>query len=219
MTPVLARLLTPALLVLLLLFAPSPTATGAGEPEPVGGWPLLPRPEVVAGFDPPADAWGAGHRGVDLLGSHDQAVRAALPGTVAFAGRLAGRGVVVVEHGDTRTTYEPVLSTRAVGDPVAAGDVIGRLETLGSHCFPRSCLHWGWLRGEVYLDPLLLVGAGPVRLLPLWRDRPVSAVPGVAGAVRRAVESPWAGWRAPLELWRLRPAGVPAGRPVAGGPW
>lgn len=37
-----------------------------------------------------------------------------------------------------------------------------------SHCFPRACLHWGWLRGETYLDPLELVGAGPVRLVP-WQ--------------------------------------------------
>jgi hypothetical protein len=64
---------------------------------------------------------------------------------------------------------------RQGGDRVAAGDVIGALELLGSHCFPTACLHWGWLRGETYLDPLRLVGdPGPVRLLPLWRDRPAS---------------------------------------------
>ena len=28
-----------------------------------------------------------------------------------------------------------------------------------------------------YLDPLLLVGGGPVVLLPLWRDVPVQRVP------------------------------------------
>ena len=36
-----------------------------------------------------------------------------------------------------------------------------------SHCWPRTCLHWGWIRGDTYLDPLILVGAGPVRLMPL----------------------------------------------------
>ena len=49
---------------------------------------------------------------------------------------------------------------------------MGTLELPGSHCFPRACLHWGWLEGETYLDPLRLVGAGPVRLLPLWRPAP-----------------------------------------------
>jgi hypothetical protein len=99
---------------------------------------------------------------------------------VAFAGRIAGRGVVVVSHGDTRTTYEPVTAVVAPGDAVAAGDVIGHLELVGSHCFPRACQHWGWLRGETYLDPLRLVGGGPVRLLPLWQDRGLTPAGGPA---------------------------------------
>jgi hypothetical protein len=104
-------------------------------------------------------------------------VRAALAGTVAFAGKLAGRGVVVVSHGDTRTTYEPVRASVDVGDRVGRGEAIGSLAFFGSHCLPRSCLHWGWLRGETYLDPLRLIGTGPVRLLPLWRDEPVGVAP------------------------------------------
>jgi murein DD-endopeptidase MepM/ murein hydrolase activator NlpD len=154
---------------------PTPALGTAGDVVPVGVWPLRPSPEVVAGFDPPLDPWGSGHRGVDLLGSVGQPVRAALPGRVTFAGVLAGRGVVVISHGDTRTTYEPVSAEAAVGDTVAAGGFLGRLEAFASHCFPRACLHWGWLRGETYLDPLDLVGAGPVRLLPLWRDEPEPA--------------------------------------------
>jgi len=139
------------------------------SPAPAGSavWPLSPAPTVVAGFDPPASRWGAGHRGVDLAGAPGQAVRAALVGTVTFAGTLAGRGVVVVDHGATRTTYEPVDPTVRVGDLVGAGDRIGRLQRGGSHCAPATCLHWGLLEGDRYLDPLTLVGAGPVRLLPL----------------------------------------------------
>jgi murein DD-endopeptidase MepM/ murein hydrolase activator NlpD len=121
---------------------------------------------VAARFDPPDSRWGAGHRGVDLVGHPVATVRSALPGQVRFAGRIADRGVVVVGHGATRTTYEPVRSTVAIGDEVAAGTPIGRLEVAGSHCFPAACLHWGWLRGETYLDPLALVGSRPVRLLP-----------------------------------------------------
>ena len=147
-------------------------ALGAGPAaaaeDPVGVWPLTPVPEVVARFDPPAQPWGPGHRGVDLLGVPGARVRAALPGTVTFAGSLAGRGVVVVDHGATRTTYEPVRAGVSVGAAVPAGGALGSLETARSHCAPRACLHWGWIEGaETYLDPLRLVGGGPVRLLPL----------------------------------------------------
>ena len=172
-------------------------------------WPLQPEPEVVRPFDPPDSPYGAGHRGVDLLGSVGQPVHsAALPGTVTYAGSLAGRGVVVVDHGATRTTYEPVAATVAVGTPVAAGSPIGTLDLAGSHCFPRACLHWGWIEGETYLDPLRLVGAGPVRLLPLWRADP-------SLSARRAAPARRIGW----VVDRLRPAGVPAGRPRAAGRW
>jgi murein DD-endopeptidase MepM/ murein hydrolase activator NlpD len=169
-----AALLAP-LLVAALVGLPTTPAAGDGT-DPVGVWPLQPDPEVLRGFDPPDVVWGSGHRGVDLLGSPGQPVRAALAGTITFAGVLAGRGVVVVDHGATRTTYEPVAASVAVGDAVAQGGVIGSLATAGSHCLPRSCLHWGWKEGETDLDPLRLVGAGPVRLLPLWRDEPVPLV-------------------------------------------
>jgi hypothetical protein len=60
-----------------------------------------------------------------------------------------------------------------VGQAVLSGQRLGTLELGASHCFPRTCLHWGWRRGDTYLDPLLLVGGGPIRLLPLWVPDPV----------------------------------------------
>jgi murein DD-endopeptidase MepM/ murein hydrolase activator NlpD len=190
----------PALVLALVLVLLTVPPTAAGEADPVGVWPLVPEPQVVAGFDPPADPWGAGHRGVDLLGSPGQPVRAALPGRITWAGVLAGRGVVVVDHGATRTTYEPVDASVTVGATVAAGDRIGRLSPVGSHCPPRACLHWGWIEGgETYLDPLRLVGAGPVRLLPLWRDEPAGR--GARPPLWRPVPLPYAGWIVPLRLW------------------
>jgi murein DD-endopeptidase MepM/ murein hydrolase activator NlpD len=142
------------------------------RPSGTGVWPLEPRPVIARAFDPPVTRYSAGHRGVDLVGSSGQTVRAAAAGRVTFAGRLAGRGVVVVSHGSTRTTYEPVLADTRVGTLVAAGDALGTLEAFGSHCAPTSCLHWGLIEGDTYLDPLSLVGAGPVRLLPLLRHWP-----------------------------------------------
>lgn len=166
--------------VLLVLAVPGPALAlgGPGGPDPLGAWPLRPAPSVAAAFDPPDSAYGAGHRGVDLTGRTGQTVRSALAGTVTYAGSLAGRGVVVVDHGSTRTTYEPVTAVVAVGTLVAKGEPLGVLQLGGSHCFPLSCLHWGWIEGETYLDPLRLVGAGPVRLLPLG-----SRVPGLGGPV------------------------------------
>lgn len=178
--------------------APGPLAGPlAGPPaapgtDLVGTWPLRPQPMVVHAFDPPVTTWGAGHRGVDLLATPGQGVLAALPGTVAYAGTLAGRGVLVVAHGSTRTTYEPVAATVEVGTVVAAGDRLGTVQAGPSHCAPRTCLHWGWIAGETYLDPLRLVGAGPVRLLPLLAAAPV-------GAARPTVRLPPGG--PPVPAW------------------
>lgn len=151
------NLLAPVLLTLL-------TATGLTSAV----WPLDPPHQVVDRFDAPASPWGRGHRGVDLRGAPGDRVRTVEDGVVAFAGRIAGRGVVVVDHGRTRTTYEPVRGSVRVGGRVAAGQVIGTLELFGSHCFPAACLHWGLIEGrDTYRDPLSLVGGGGVRLLPL----------------------------------------------------
>jgi murein DD-endopeptidase MepM/ murein hydrolase activator NlpD len=132
------------------------------------GWPLPGVPEVVRGFDPPDRPWGAGHRGVDLAGQPGEPVLAAAAGTVSFAGRLAGRGVMTVDHGPVRTTYEPVTPTVPVGTRVAAGQQIGTLDA--GHCPDQPCLHWGLKQGRNYLDPLVLAPSGAAgghyRLVP-----------------------------------------------------
>jgi murein DD-endopeptidase MepM/ murein hydrolase activator NlpD len=89
-------------------------------------------------------------------------------GQVIFSGVVAGRGVIVVQHPDgLRTSYEPVDERAAVGTDVDAGDRLGVVAGVPGHCAPATCLHWGLRRGEDYLDPLQLVGAGPPVLLPL----------------------------------------------------
>lgn len=153
-----------------LLRAVSTPTSSAPSPQGRALWPLDPRPLVVRGFEAPPQPWAAGHRGVDLLGTTGQPVRAVLGGRVAFSGVVAGRGVVSVEHGDgRRTTYEPLTDRVAVGVQVRAGDFIGRLTATDSHCVPRACLHWGLRIGPAdYRDPLTLVGGRrPVVLLPL----------------------------------------------------
>jgi murein DD-endopeptidase MepM/ murein hydrolase activator NlpD len=154
--------------------APAPTRadTGpAGVDAPRGrwAWPLLPRPPVLARFDPPDVRWGSGHRGVDLGASVGQSVLAPTDGVVAFRGVVVDRGVLVVTTVDgLRTTFEPVDSELAVGTPVVRAQPIGTVAATSGHCAPATCLHWGVLNGETYLNPLALVGAVRVVLLPLY---------------------------------------------------
>jgi hypothetical protein len=141
-------------------------------------WPLTPRPAVVAGFDPPTMPYGPGHVGVDLLGWPGQLVTSVAEGTVAFAGQVAGVAVVSVQHGNERSTYQPVVATVARGQTVAAGQLIGTLSNAGGHCLPLTCLHLGRRLGETYLDPLELLGGGPVRLLPREGESLAHSRPG-----------------------------------------
>jgi len=143
--------------------APGATARAAAD-----GW-QRPVPGAVAHpFDPPAENWLAGHRGVDLAAGPGEQVRSPAAGTVSFAGQVAGKPVVVVTHADgLRSTFEPVTAAVGRGDAVGPGDVVGTLADAPGHCAPAGCLHWGVLRGDVYLDPLALLGAAePIVLLP-----------------------------------------------------
>ncbi|MFB7372951.1 murein hydrolase activator EnvC family protein [Streptomyces sp. NPDC056222] len=137
-------------------------------------WPVgPPRPEIVRGWEPPAGPYGPGHRGLDLAAPPGTTVNAAASGVVTFAGQVAGRGVLTITLPDTgspplRTTYEPVTPTVATGTTVTRGQPVATLATPPeeTHC-PESCLHWGLLRGDTYLNPLLLLRQGPSRLLPV----------------------------------------------------
>nr|WP_309238267.1 M23 family metallopeptidase [Actinoplanes aureus] len=149
-----------------------------GAPASRYSWPVAP-PRVARRFEPPPEQWLAGHRGVDLAAAPGATVRAAGGGKVIYAQILAGRGVVSVAHaGGLRTTYEPVTAVVAPGDEVAAGEPLGTLDPGHPGCSESACLHWGLRRGDLYLDPLALLGLGRVRLLPLNAAR--SAGPSAA---------------------------------------
>ncbi len=131
------------------------------------GWPIAPEPDVLTPFAPPANRYGSGHRGVDLAGSEGATIRAAGDAVVIFAGTLVDRGVISLQHaGGLRTTYEPVIASVTKGMRVRAGQTIGRLQTGHRSCAPARCLHWGAKIGEVYLNPLSLLGPLRVRLKP-----------------------------------------------------
>ena len=175
------------LLVGAVLLAPHPlpaVADGAARWQPPLPTPLA----VVAPFVAPAGPYAPGHRGVDLGAVAATRVVSAGSGVVAFAGPVAGRGVVAVDHpGGLRSTYEPVEPVVHRGQRVLRGQLLGLLSGTGSHCPPRSCLHWGVRRGGTYLDPLSLLGRARVRLLPVWSAGPVVARLPRALAGRRSI--------------------------------
>lgn len=163
--------ITAALMVLTVLgpVPPAAAAPPADPPSPAALWllPLAGPAVVTRSFDPPPERFARGHRGVDLAGAPGVAVRAARDGVVVFAGMVAGRPVVSIGHADgLRTTYEPVEPSVAAGRSVSRGEVIGTLLAGHPGCPSAACLHWGLRRGEVYLDPLLVLRPPRIRLLP-----------------------------------------------------
>lgn len=180
---------TPAVLIAAAVLAiAAPPASGAR----VYDWPLAPRPAVTRPFAPPARPWLAGHRGVDLGTRANAAVIAAGAGRVRFAGAVAGRPTVSVTHPDgIVTTYEPVRAIVSAGQPVSRGQVLGYLDAGHPGCPVAACLHWGARRGSGhrarYLNPLALVGAVRVRLLPIGAGRPVRPADAPGRAPRAAV--------------------------------
>jgi murein DD-endopeptidase MepM/ murein hydrolase activator NlpD len=96
-------------------------------------------------------------------------VSAATSGVVLYVGLLAGRGVISIRDGSLRTTYEPVDAVVEAGDTVVAGELIGYVSTAADRCGPPgSCLHWGALQQDAYVDPMGLLRSPRVRLLPIW---------------------------------------------------
>ncbi len=186
------RLLALSLLVLATVASPARGGDGSWA------WPLdNPRNQhtVDGTFDPPDTEYGAGHRGIDLPGRVGEPVRAVAPGQVTFAGSVAGVGVVTVDHGGERSTYQPVDSQVRRGDAVEAGDVIGHLRGGGSHC-ATACLHLGRLQAvsgsKAYLDPLDRLGSeSHVRLVDPAGPPPTPPVGASGdGNLRRPVGGP-----------------------------
>lgn len=143
-------------------------ADGAETDRPSGRW-VWPtgRRVVLRPWERPSSEYGPGHRGIDVVGAVGSPARAVDAGTVAFAGSVAGRGVVTVDHGGgLRSTLDSVEPAVGTGDAVEQGDVVG---TVGvGHCTADDpCLHLGARLDGDYVDPLPYLSAAewPV-LLP-----------------------------------------------------
>lgn len=158
-----------ALLAVAWVLAPAGALAEPTAPGPSLLWAApLPGAAVSRPFDVLPHRFAAGHRGVDLAGAPGTPVLSAGDGVVAFAGMVAGRPVVSVDHaGGLRTTYEPVDPSVGAGQAVARGSPLGSLLAGHAGCPAAACLHWGLRKGEDYLDPLALLTVPRVRLLPL----------------------------------------------------
>lgn len=127
-------------------------------------WPVAPH-EVVRAFDPPATPYGAGHRGIDIAAPSGTPVLAPQDGVVRFAGQVAGRPVVSIEHaGGLISSFEPVAPTVAAGEPVLQGQQMGVLQP--GHAPGATRLHLGARLHGAYIDPLGLLGVERPVLLP-----------------------------------------------------
>lgn len=165
----LRRLLRLAAPLVLILGLGAGSASGVIPPTHEAHFePPLPALTVLTPFRPPPTRYGSGHRGVDLAAAEGDVVRAIGPGIVIYAGLLAGRGVVSVEHeGGLRSTYEPVLAAVHAGQYVSTGTVLGELQAGHETCAPADCLHLGArMPDRVYLDPMALFGPWRIRLKP-----------------------------------------------------
>jgi murein DD-endopeptidase MepM/ murein hydrolase activator NlpD len=161
---------------------PGPVPGGAGAGLAIAGalprsdeggwsWPIGGGIRVTASFLAPPHAYGAGHRGIDLLplGS-DTAIRAPADGVIAFVGTVVDRPLLTIDHGDGLvTTLEPVHSPLVAGTPVLRGGAVGMLAS-GGHALPGQ-VHFGVRRHGDYINPLLLLGGVPrAILLPCCAD-------------------------------------------------
>jgi murein DD-endopeptidase MepM/ murein hydrolase activator NlpD len=165
------RIAVAALLLVLAAVVPGPSMALAAPDvpaAPVALW-TAPLPVTVGRpFEAPPHAYGPGHRGVDLAGAVGDPVLAAGHGVIVFAGMVAGRPVVSIDHANgLRTTYEPVDPSVGAGQAVARGSPIGTLAAGHPGCTAEACLHWGLRRRETYLDPLALLRPPRIRLLPM----------------------------------------------------
>jgi hypothetical protein len=157
---------------------------------------------VAQGYDPGRPFEAGRHRGVDLAAAPGTPVRAACGGSVVFAGRIGGAGIVTVRCGRWRVTHMPLAAISARGE-VRRGTAIGTVAASSDH----AGLHLGVRRDGTrfgYANPLRFLTTGhPVPLgraprggAPRPAGRPPNARPHLARPPPRASLplAPWPAW-------------------------
>lgn len=147
----------------LLAAGPAPIASASAAPGAVTQqssrwqWPIAPPVSVTGAFVEPADAYSAGHRGIDVAAVTGTVVLSPADGEVAFVGVVVDRPLITIDHGGGYvSTLEPVTSSLTVGDAVVQGDAVGTVGT-GGHT-PNGSVHWGVRLNAKYISPATLLG-------------------------------------------------------------
>lgn len=161
-----SRWLAAAALLAAFILLPTPAVSVATQPlvpsipgGASGGlwqWPLTGPVSVARPYEEPDHEYGDGHRGIDLWAGNDGgAVVAPAGGTIAWAGTVADRPLVTIDHGNGFvTTLEPVVAALHAGSRVEAGAIVGHVSS-GGHAAAGS-LHWGVRRDGAYVNPATL---------------------------------------------------------------
>jgi hypothetical protein len=139
-------------------------------------WPVDAPREVTREFRAPATEYSAGHRGIDIAVVEGQDVRSPDSGRVLFAGLVAGRGVITVDHGGgVVSSLEPVRAVVSVGDVVDARQTLGVVDfadVVWSEAHACTCVHLGARYRGFYVSPRVLLERARPSVLKPWGDGP-----------------------------------------------
>ncbi|WEV52201.1 M23 family metallopeptidase [Bifidobacterium sp. ESL0704] len=129
-------------------------------------WPVVPH-VVIRKFKAPKQAWGPGHRGVDIAAIEDTPLFAPANGFISFVGIVAGKSVVSIRHKSLTLTLEPAQTLLPIGTPVIKGMPIGTVKGVSDHC-TGLCVHWGVRKSrKEYRDPQQLATKRKIVLKPV----------------------------------------------------
>lgn len=154
----------------------TPGQANAGVLSYTWAWPVESPHLVIRDFEAPTSHYGRGHRGIDIAVANGDVVTAPAAGRVLFAGDVAGRGVLTIEHdNNVVSTLEPVMALISPGELVKAGQavaIVDEPEEVWDSSHLCSCLHLGArYRGE-YVSPLTLLEQAHRVVLKPWGDGP-----------------------------------------------
>jgi murein DD-endopeptidase MepM/ murein hydrolase activator NlpD len=157
-----------AIAISIAMLVPSGPARASG----IWTWPVV--GPIVRGFDPPNSPYGSGHRGIDIGVPVGTPVLAPAAGVVTFAGSVAGRLFVTIDHGGGLLSTSSFLAAVLVrkGDTVTQGEVVA-LSGTGHAGDVAPDVHVGVRLAGAYVDPLDYLG--PMDVTDLIRLAPVLA--------------------------------------------
>jgi murein DD-endopeptidase MepM/ murein hydrolase activator NlpD len=168
---------------ILLLLVPTLAVAGATPVTAAGMWTWPVTGPILRAFDPPANPYGSGHRGIDIGTAVGTAIAAPAAGVVSFAGKVGGQLFLTIAHGGALQSTASWLTDVLVrkGDAVVEGQVVAHTGW-GHAADPSPHLHFSVRLAGVYVDPLDYLA--PIDVSALIRLAPVGAAATVLAATK-----------------------------------